>query len=147
MTLLEHLTATRLLSWSDRKSHLRRLQRIIPGFRVADFQKIYLLGYAEATEQVVAKIIHCTQTSNVRGLKHLFDSLPYGEDELGLTAMSDMLSVYLLIHRSGSRVLYIVDTAYQQVKFLGEALRFPYCRLRGKRLVYPPLSLLPTPPK
>lgn len=147
VTLIEYLTATRLLSWSDRKSHLQRLQQIIPDFRVTDYQKIYLAGYAEATEQVLAKVIHFVQTGRVCGLKHLFNSLPYGEDELGLTVMGDMLSVYLLLHQSGDTVLCVVDSANQQVRFLGEVSGFPYYRLRGKRIVYPPLSLLPTPPE
>ena len=147
MTFIDYLNATRLMSWSDRKSHLQRLQRIIPDFRVTAYQKIYLAGYAAATEQVLAKVIHFVQTGRVCPLKHLFNSLPYGEDELGLTVMSDMFSVYLLLHQSGNTVLCVVSTASQQVKFLGEASDFSYYRLRGKRIVYPPLSLLPTPPK
>ena len=135
------------MSWSDRKSHLQRLQRIIPDFRVTAYQKIYLAGYAGATEQVLAKVIHFVQAGRVCWLKHLFNSLPYGEDKLGLTVMGDMLSVYLLLHQSGNTVLCVVSMASQQVKFLGEASGFSYYRLRGKRIVYPPLSLLTTPPK
>jgi hypothetical protein len=142
MTFAEYLTSTRTLSWVDRKYHLRWLEQAIADFEVAAIRKIYLLGYAEANAQALPNIVQCVEAKSACGLKRIFDSLPHGHDELGLTVIGDMLNVYLLLPISKDPMLYVVDFNHRTV-YQRAVPNFPYYFLFDKRIVYPPLSLLP----
>jgi hypothetical protein len=143
MTFWEHITGTRKLSWVDRKSHLNKLNRLIPDFESSEMRKIYLLGHAEESTSILAKIVARVQANKVWALKQVFNSLPYGEDELGLIVTGGTLSLYLLLTKSGKQLVYVLDSAADKIVYKSEAPKFFYHFLCGKSIVYPPLSLLP----
>jgi hypothetical protein len=130
-------------SWVDRKSHLNKLKRLIPDFESSEMRKIYLLGYAEESTSILAKIAACIQANSAWALKQIFNSLPHEEDELGLIVIGGMLSVYLLLTKAGKQLVYVLYSAADKIVYRSKASKFSHHFLCGKSIAYPPLSLLP----
>jgi hypothetical protein len=140
MNLLDRLTCTQVASWSDRKRHTQLLTRLLQSKEVSDLQKVYLLGHAEASTQTIAQIATCVKQKSGRCLRQLFQDLPYGEDEFGLTPIGPMCTVYLLIEPNNQLSVAVIGSTELGVSpsrllLLTSAEGFPHWLIMRKRLV------------
>jgi len=140
MNLLDKLTGTQLASWSDRKRHTQLLTRLLQGKEVSAWQKVYLLGHAEASKQTIARIASCIEQKSGRCLRQVFHDLPYSEDDFGLTPMGPMCTVYLLIEPPNQLSVAVIGStelgvSTPQLLLLTSAEGFPQWSIRRKRLV------------
>ncbi|MBU6119590.1 hypothetical protein [Hymenobacter siberiensis] len=107
---------------------------------VGRISKAHVLGHAAANSQTIARIGFCIEQKSTRCLRRVFQDLPYGEDELGLTVIGSMCTVYLLIEPANRTFVAVIGnpdehSSSQLLLHFAEANGFPYWLVLGKRLV------------
>lgn len=141
MNLIDVLSCTRAASWSDRKSNRQTLETLLGKQYVASLKKAYVLGYAVADLETVVRIRSCIKQKSAWCLRRVFQALPYEEDDLGLTVIGPMCTVYLLIEPNNRKSIAVIGNpselpASPLLLFFTEAERFPYWLVFGKRLIF-----------
>lgn len=140
MNLVDTLSCTRVASWSDKKSHRQRLETLLGAQGVISIRKAYVLGHAAADWQTVSRIGFCIKQKSAWCLRRVFQNLPYGQDELGLTVIGSMCTVYLLIEPDNRTSVAVIGNpselfVSQLLLHFTEAKGFPYWLISGKVLV------------
>ena len=140
MNLTDRLSCTRRASWSDKKAHRNRLGPLLEARSIDGIKKAYLLGYAPANSEAIARIGSCVERKSAWCLRKLFQELAWGEDELGLTVAEPMCGVYLLIEPNNRTSVAAIGNpnptpSLQVLLLFADVTGFPYWLIFGKRLI------------